>query len=57
MQINHKLEKILEFAITKNANTLNNHEDFNRVVTGLRVKVRGEQIFLKMRSYKPKTKS
>ena len=50
MQIYDKFNKILKFSITKNANTLDNHEDFNRVVTGLRVKVRGEQIFLKMRS-------
>jgi len=50
MQIYHKLDKSLKFAITKNANTLDNHENFNRVVTGLRVKVRGEQTLLERRS-------
>ena len=29
------LTRFSKFAITKNANTLDNHEDFNRVVTGL----------------------
>jgi len=50
MKIYHKLDKILKFAITKNANTLDDHEVFNRVVMGLRVKVRGEQMFLETRS-------
>jgi len=45
MQIYHKLDKILKFAITKKSNTLDNHEDFNRITMGLRVKVRGEQMF------------
>ena len=39
------LTRFSKFAITKNANTLDNHEDFNRVVTGLTVKVRGEKMF------------
>jgi len=43
------LDKILKFIINENTNTLDNYEDFNRVVTRRRVKVRGEQIFLEMR--------
>jgi len=41
-------------SLTKFSNSpslkMQTHEDFNRVVTGLRVKVRGEQTFLEMRS-------
>ena len=44
------LIRFSKFSITKNSNTLENHEDFNRVVTGLRVKERGEQMFFEMRS-------
>ena len=50
MQIYHKLDKILKFVVTKNANTLDNHEVFNMVITTLRVKVRGEQMFSGMMS-------
>ena len=39
-QICHKVDKILKFAITRNANTPDNHEDFHKVVMGPRVKVR-----------------
>jgi len=35
------LTRFSKFAITKNANTLDNYKDFNKVVTRLRVKVRG----------------
>jgi len=44
------LTRFSKFAITENANTLDNHEDFNRVVIGLRIKVRAEQTFLEIRS-------
>ena len=43
------LIRFSKVTITRNAKTSDNHEDFNRVVTGLRVKVRGEQMFLEMR--------
>ena len=36
---------------------LDNHEDFDRIVTGLWVKVRGEQICWNLWSSKPKTMS
>ena len=45
-----RLTKFSNFAVTKNVNTSDNHEDFNKVIMGLRVKVRGEQMFLEMRS-------
>ena len=42
-QFNHKLAKTLQFTTIKMQNTQNNHEDFNRIVTGLWVKARGKQ--------------
>ena len=44
-QVYHKPDKILKFAITKNANAFDNREDFKRVVMGIRAKVSGEQMF------------
>ena len=43
-QIYHKLDKTLKFAPMKMQHMLDNHEGFDRVVTGLCVKERGEQI-------------
>jgi len=43
--IYHVLAKSLKFSTTKMQCLLGNHEDFNRVVTGPWVKIRGEQIF------------
>jgi len=39
-QIYHKLAKTFQFPTTKMQNTLGNHEDFNRVLMGLWVKVK-----------------